>query len=117
MWLYTRYGFVSVVEHMSDEAKLWVRARKEHHLKNVLKHYLPDSDFHDQVQCTTGAGYDYGYRVKMDRKSFARLVDTAVSGIDYPNFKDACHESGDSAYDECLGQTWLEARNMQRSKF
>lgn len=78
MWIYSKSGFVSIVEHFDDPDILVVRARVLDDLTPfMLAGYKP-------VHTPTN---DYSYRLLLPRPHVASVVLTLVSKIDYSNFK------------------------------
>ncbi len=114
MWLYTPFGFISVVQHREHEDMLLVRARTEAHLTAVLAAYLPTNPY--EIEHTPKA--DYAWRTTLHRKEFAELLANAVADIVYDNFKHAAaaKKPYDEPYMECLHDTWMHARDMQHDE-
>jgi hypothetical protein len=82
MWLFTPFGFFSVVQHRLDENMLLVRARARVDLMNLLAR----ADVRTPIQHTPER--DYPYRVTLSREVVAEfLIDFVTTGIDYENFK------------------------------
>jgi hypothetical protein len=106
MWVFTKNGFFSAVEHFEDSNLIHVRARFRGDLERLCGEYgiLP------KVACTPGN--DYMYRMDFDRSEWARIISSEASGIDYDNFKDAVHDGTDRdrAYMNC----WSALRNSQK---
>ena len=80
MWLFTRYGFFSVVWKRD---RIQIRARCRRHLESLKKRFpfllggileLPDAD--------------YRYRVETDRESWIATAGDLAAEIDYGNFKE-----------------------------
>lgn len=78
MWVYSKSGFVSIVEHFNDPDILVVRAR-------VLEDLTPFMlDGYTPVHTPAN---DYAYRLLLPRPHVATVMLTLVSKIDYSNFK------------------------------
>lgn len=79
MWVFTRSGLLSIVEHTPNPRYLQVRARQSHHITDnfpgTVPMYTPNADYH--------------YRIILPRDDVAQQLDRLVMDIDYPNFKDA----------------------------
>jgi|Laugrefa1bdmlbdn_1035148.scaffolds.fasta_scaffold42283_1 hypothetical protein len=90
MWLFTRKGLLSIVEHRSDKDLLIVRARQMQHLTDnfpkSIPAYTPDAD--------------YRYRITVPRAWVMSEVSRLVREIDYPNFKDAANPEFKQVYSE-----------------
>ncbi len=86
MWLFTKFGFVSVVEDVVDSNLLLVRARTYRDILLLLA-YMPRHLDASDIRETKDA--DYRYRMFVTRSDFKEALVGIVDGIDYPNFKDA----------------------------
>ena len=97
MWLQTKYGFYSVVEHNDDVHTVLIRARAREDLENLCD--LADAvrrDYskgevvgidHSAIQFTPNA--DYAYRIICPRQSWMEVSLRLMTEIDYGNFKNA----------------------------
>lgn len=81
MWLFTKYGFVSVVQKRGD-AHLTVRSRARKHLDLARQHYWPELS---ETRKTPNA--DYGYRATIGHAEFAHGLARAGLDITYDNYK------------------------------
>lgn len=82
MWLFTPFGFYSIVRKPGD-AHLTVRARVADDLDR-LREYCPELG-----PTLAHAGTDYEYRATVDAVAFGLALAAIGSEIDYPNFKEA----------------------------
>lgn len=87
MWIYTRTGFVSIVEDRDDSSRLYVRARRLSDLKNFVGEFCPNSLIYDTPDS------DYAYRCHLPRHLVRAIVASCIMDIDYPNFKDSLDEA------------------------
>lgn len=101
MWLFTRTGFVSIVEHLDDPDILVVRSRFAGHIRRIF----PNA----RVIKTPEA--DYLYRAYIPRHEVADAVKKAAEAIDYPNFKNAV---GERAYHDACADVWATLYPHQR---
>lgn len=93
MWMFTRYGFMSVVQDKRDPTLLQVRFRAEEHADAFLESCRPINPKWGHVIATPLA--DYPFRIVMPRNRFSTWMGAhAIDGIDYTNFKDAMKELG-----------------------
>ncbi len=91
MWLFTRYGFFSVVcarqhggkSQKADPALLMVRARHRPHLEN-LKRRFPALDKHEII---AGGGTDYPYRILVAKRLWKDLAGELIEEQTWTNFK------------------------------
>ena len=84
MWLFTPVGFMSVVSH--DKKTLVVRSRDAGDLKKVVRG-LRAVDSKTRIKIHATPGRDYGYRIFVPRRLFARWFASTVAAIEYTNFK------------------------------
>lgn len=100
MWLQTKYGFYSVVEHDDDVHTVLIRARSRKDLENLCdladavrrdyKHGEAVGIEHSAIQYTPTA--DYYYRIICPRTSWMEVSLRLMTEIDYGNFKNAVSE-------------------------
>ncbi len=69
MWLFTRYGFFSVVE--KEKGKLTVRARVKRDLENLKNKYKMELG---ECEILENVGTDYEYRIIYDKKLFSGIA-------------------------------------------
>jgi hypothetical protein len=83
MWIFLNNAFLSIVDKGDKTGQtLLVRARRHEDIKRVF----PDADI------VEGAGTDYRYRARVDRKIVARAIADSVRDIRYPNFKSSVED-------------------------
>lgn len=82
MWLFTSFGFFSVVRKQG-EPDLTIRSRARSDLLRLQRHYLPELS--DPV---AHKGTDYPWRSRCGHVDLARAMPRIVEHIDYANFKD-----------------------------
>lgn len=103
MWIFTSDAFISIVAHREYKDHFMVRARAAGDIERVFGRVT--------VKHTPGA--DYAYRATLDRVFTMKAVATAMSAIDYPNFKDSVAEP--DRHDAYLG-VWTEMMAFQRKR-
>lgn len=115
MWLFTRYGFYSVVQarrceggqvtSTPDPEHLMVRARVRQHLINLQDVFPKLLDFQIQESLDT----DYPYRIILPRQLWRSVAQALTEDINYVNFKDACETDGlvEDAYTHALHEIWM----------
>lgn len=82
MWVFTEFGFFSIVQHRSDADTLLVRGRSRSDLVAFARRAkLPVRS----VKRDTAA--DYEYRIAAPRSVVQGVVADALAGLDYDNFK------------------------------
>ena len=82
MWLFTPFGFFSVVRKPGDPL-VTIRSRTRGDLVRLCKHYLPEAD-----EPVAHEGTDYPWRVRCAQADFAEAMKAISLQIDYANFKD-----------------------------
>ncbi len=99
MWIFTKNGFFSAVEHLGRPGFLLVRARFQGDLERLCAAHGVEPD----VRETPDA--DYRFRMDFARDAWAAIVRDEAAAIDYPNFKAAVHDGTprDAAYMGCWG--------------
>jgi hypothetical protein len=97
MWLFTPFGFFSVVQK-KNESDLTIRSRVRADLEALQARYLPKCG-----QIIDGGGTDYQFRVKTSHTDLAGAMAQIVKDIKYNNFKDAVEdEQGRKRHDVYL---------------
>lgn len=97
MWLQTKYGFYSVIEHRDDPDTLMVRARSR---KDLVALCQVAAELRDDYTSAEAEGFDvecivdtpnadYAHRLIVSRKGWMDVSLRLMRDIDYPNFKDA----------------------------
>ena len=111
MWLFTKYGFFSVVcarknSGMGPDVEtetLMIRARSKNHLENLAKNFQDLNDY----QIATTYETDYRYRIFVPKNVWSNIMKELSNEIDYGNFKGKVHSSmQDEEFSHCLGDIW-----------
>ena len=100
MWLFTRFGFFSIVRKEGDD-HLTIRSRTQGDLLRLCRYYLPKAG--DPV---AHEGTDYPWRVTCPRNDFAEAMQKIAGDIDYPNFKNEVALSVGKARAARYGTVW-----------
>jgi 8-oxo-dGTP pyrophosphatase MutT (NUDIX family) len=82
MWLFTTFGFFSVVRAADDEP-LTIRGRTRGDLERLRRCSLPQAS-----APMSGAGTDSPWRMRCAPDALAGAMARIVADVDYPNFKD-----------------------------
>jgi hypothetical protein len=99
MWLFTTFGFFSIVQRHSSDEYLTVRARDRKDLDRLRKHVPQLSD------TITGGGTDYPYRARVAHAELALALANITRGIRYSNFKNEAAKIWDKRT-HCLHEIW-----------
>lgn len=116
MWLFTKYGFFSVVcardlsrkkaKHLQvlDKNLVMIRSRRFEHLCQLIKRFMSILDDYE-IQNTEDT--DYPYRLIIPRKLWVKVATELANEIDYGNFKDAA-ENNNAGFNYCtaLHEIW-----------
>lgn len=103
MWLFTRYGMLSVVRDREHDTHVLLRARRREHLERVLEACHVDSL--GSIRETPHNDYRWRKRVSVDVwQSMAR---TLAADVDYDNFKgEIARTERGSDYELALHDVW-----------
>lgn len=110
MWIFTKYGMLSAVQHRDKKYTLCVRAREP----KVLEMFCKRNKIKPCIRKTPTA--DYMYRMEFNKEKFAEAMLNEVLKIDYPNFKGAaCHadKKNTARYHDALMDVWCVMRGEQ----
>ncbi|MDD4931635.1 MAG: hypothetical protein PHG66_05850 [Candidatus Colwellbacteria bacterium] len=102
MWVFTKEGFFSAVQHRNDPTKVVVRTRFADDLYKVFP------GLSNQIKYTPEA--DYPYRITLPKSTWALYLDTRAYDIDYTNFKASLT---DDARHDCYLKIWRVLRDEQ----
>lgn len=108
MWLFTRYGFYSVVSALQpnlddiDLDRVCIRARTRDHLENLFARFpsLGDRPIEETPK------RDYRFRILLPKPLWVEIARSLAEEIQYDNFKDEASRLGDEVYDEALHEVW-----------
>ncbi|WP_144605446.1 hypothetical protein [Algoriphagus algorifonticola] len=106
MWIASKNGFLSVVQHREKPDQVVVRARVRKDLEAI---------FHEGSIIETPDG-DYRFRVFISKQEAVALIAKQVQDIDYPNFKNAIAQTPQqrdklSAYHDIWTVMWNYAQD------
>jgi hypothetical protein len=98
MWIFTSTGFVSVVQHRDDPARLVVRARDRVSLEPLIAR--------TGAEVNPWEGSDYAHRIVVDRGAFEAWLAEAARAIDYPNYKTSALRARGGRFERTLHRVW-----------
>jgi len=83
MWLFTKYGFYSIVKKkFGNQVKPFqLRARKQKDLENLIRIAMLETKITETLQA------DYHYRITVDEKELIWILEVLADHLDYENFK------------------------------
>ena len=112
MWLFTDFGFFSVVKHKSKDSTLVVRGRSLGDLRRLVQGYGSIMDVReDDIRVTPDS--DYYCRVEVNQTSWSNVLFQVSENIDYHNFKDAVHERMGARRAETYMDVWTTMYSLQ----
>ena len=106
MWLFTKQGFFSVVQHEHHKSTLLVRSRSKDDLENLQKMIKR----HPVIKKTPDA--DYLYRMVVMKEEFGKVASELALDIDYPNFKDEIKKN-DARRARLYSSVWWVMREIK----
>lgn len=109
MWLFTKTGFVSIVEKAGDrEAQtVTVRSRDLESLEVMREDIYKLYEYElGEADIAKNAGTDYTYRMVITKEELKRYMVAIVDGIDYDNFKSEIVPNRTNSGGEAVGKKW-----------
>jgi len=113
MWVISKYGFASAVQHTEKPRWVLVRARDKGDLQEFCE-VARDCDVpgFSEEAIEENPSADYRFRMTVRDEDWAQLVKVLALGIDYPNFRNEV-ASVDPAGAGIYGGVWLELMKIQ----
>ena len=114
MWVFTRYGFVSIAcankpDGKIDESTVMVRARSRQHLES-LKTRFPNTEL-GNAEILKSAGTDYEYRLVIPKAAWVAILSDLAMEQTWSNFKNEAArfdrtKRGSGRYLKALHRVW-----------
>jgi len=123
MWLFTKYGFYSVVSARQgdggysqpvDDERMMVRARMRNHLESLRERFV---ELLGPSEIQVSQGTDYAYRLFVPKSNWSQVVAELANETDYDNFKSAVakHQGANgTAYNHALHDVWTVMNWLQK---
>ena len=102
MWIFTKHGFISIVQHNSMPDHFQVKARVEVPLMELWPEH--------EIEVIEWA--DYRYRITVPKKEVVPVLVGVIDDILYTSFKNECEWSGEYHY--VLTKIWSIMYNYQK---
>ena len=102
MWMFTTYGFLSVVQHNALLDHFQIKSR----VRDPLSELWPDHE----IEVIDWA--DYRFRITIEKSEALPTLIEVMGSVDYTSFKDAC--GCDSKYHLALTKIWNIMYSFQR---
>jgi hypothetical protein len=106
MWIFTKDGFFSIVQHKDSPDYLMVRAR----VREDIQRAFGPGDIIEK------SGSDYRFRKTVPRVVVADYFSKAVSEIDYTSVKDEI-DQGEEDRHKMLYAVWRAHWDLQRDRY
>lgn len=122
MWIFTKYGFNSVVSPQEDDgdldrqvdpSRVMVRCRLREHIE-ALKERFPDLIADYDIKESSRA--DYAFRMLVDKRVWSQLLLRLNDELEYDNFKSEVARfrgDKDTAYVDSLHEVWSVMHTLQ----
>lgn len=108
MWIFTAFGFYSVVEKGRGDL-LCVRARAREDLDRLRDHYLPALS-----PTESDAGTDYEHRAWVARADLAGALARILDDLHYSNFKSEVEQELGPERAHACHDVWRDMRRIAR---
>lgn len=112
MWIFTKFGFFSVVQYSPSPGTLVVRARTRSDLEALLDRHGQDLGYPQIIETPTA---DYCCRVLVPAPAWASVMSRFVDDIDYSNFKDTVRDAQGKERADVYGRVWHTMLSIQHS--
>jgi hypothetical protein len=119
MWVFTKYGFFSVVCARTgdggkgsevDYTRVQVRARVKEHLLELMRR------FNIELEILETPAADYRFRIVMAKSDWSSIAAKVVAEVDYVNFKSEAGRRESvlgMLYEEALHEVWSVMHGLQ----
>jgi hypothetical protein len=107
MWIISKTGFVSVVQHQQDPSLMRARARRRDHLVNTFG--LGDEEV---IDLGPGAN-DYRWHADVTREHVKLALASAVNDVDYDSHVKEAVTGGDEVFYTAMIKSWGALRKLQ----
>mgnify|MGYP001273187426 FL=1 len=102
MWIFTKHGFISIVQHNSMPDHFQVKARVVTPLKSLWPGH--------EIEVIDWA--DYRYRITIPKNEVVPVLASEIEDIPYTSFKNEC--AWDGMYHHVLTRIWSIMYNYQK---
>jgi len=104
MWIFTKYGFISIVQHNSMPGHFQVKSR----VIDPLEQLWPSHEI-DVIEWA-----DYRFRITIPKDEVVPIIVRELEGVSYTSFKNQCE--GEEGYHYALTRVWAIMYNYQQRK-
>jgi hypothetical protein len=107
MWVFTKHGFLSAVQHDQDRARMRVRARRREHLDNAF----PDYDILDMQEAE--GQHDYRWHLDISRGEWIDYLADAAMDVDYTSHVKEAISGDDAEMYRAMMKVWSAMYELQ----
>lgn len=114
MWIFTKTGFYSVVNHRDHPDCYLVRARTREDLVDLIEKtswVMPDPSHIEEAPTA-----DYRWRLVVTKQQFRRVMDEQLENLDYTTNVKHVIDKGDDVRHEALMDVWVAMMTLQRGR-
>lgn len=115
MWVFTNFGFYSVVQHNKKPNNFLIRARSKDDLIRLILSYGEILNL-SAKDIIVNDSADYRYRVEVDKSAWSNVISKISEDIDYYNFKDSVKDNLGSYRANLCHQVWDVMYELQESE-
>ena len=90
MWIFSKDGFVSVVEHRDDKELLLIRGRIKDDIEDIAN--LAEVLTGEKPEIVEMPDADYRFRIFLSKHVFKEIMQVKIDDLDYPNFKSSIRD-------------------------
>jgi hypothetical protein len=101
MWIFTKHGFLSIVQHNTMPGHFQVKAR----IIDPLEILWPEHN----IEIIGWA--DYRFRITLEKEQVTSILNQEIQAVGYTSFKDECRDNHD--YHDALVKVWSTMYNYQ----
>ena len=94
MWIFTKHGFIAIVQHNSMQGHFQIKSR----IIDPLEILWPDKE----IEIIDWA--DYRFRITIAKEEALHVLAEQAASVDYTSFKDRCKYDED--YHHALTRVW-----------
>jgi hypothetical protein len=107
MWLITKAGFYSVVQHRENHDLVLIRSRVGADIRRLKEQYIPG------LELVKNENADYPFRAIATKKELANAMVQMIQELDYDNFKNMIHKVYGHARHEVYSRIWGILHQLQ----
>ncbi len=115
MWVFTNFGFYSIVKHNQKPDVFLVRARSKEDLLRLIYKYGDICNLNINSIIVNDEA-DYRYRLEINKSSWSDVISKIADDINYTNFKNSVKDNLDEYRAELCNQVWDVMYDLQATE-